>query len=101
MLEIDQMKQLRKLLLECHGLLKTYGEDFWANEIEEIVGQENLERMPNSIRGLFGGMGSFNDLRILEINGHRIKPSEEKIANRRLDTFRERIFEETMKLSRM
>ncbi len=101
MVEIDQMKQLRKLLLECHGFLKTYGEDFWAKEIEKIVGQENQERMLNSIRGLFGGMGSFNDLKILEINGYRIKPSEEKMVNSRLDAFRERIFEETMTLLRM
>ena len=54
----------------------------------------------DSLRNMRGGMGSFTDLIICEINGHRINKSEENFANTELIKLGNLVFTTADKLNR-
>ncbi|HXD86653.1 MAG TPA: hypothetical protein VN641_09175 [Urbifossiella sp.] len=76
-------------------LLERVGEDHWAAWLREDLARirgGNIEGLSH-LRSAFGGMGSFNDLVIHTVNGHRIVPDESDSVNKELDLLRSSIFE--------
>lgn len=73
--------EIQKLLFLIAQLLVLNGEISWSNDIKSILTE--LERNPldsaSKIRGLFGGMGSFNDL-VLHCNGQVLYEENELLA---------------------
>jgi hypothetical protein len=91
---------LEGLLDETIGLLERYGGDQWAVWLRtsrrrlaagDAYGLDHLLRA-------FGGMGSFNDLALMRVNGHRIDPAQEGDVNDLLVRLRSDIWTEAMAL---
>ena len=59
-------------------------------ELRRAGGAADSEGLRARIRGLFGGMGTLNDVAILRLNGHSVENEEE--ANRVLDALREELW---------
>lgn len=82
-------------LQETRALLYDVSETFWAGKIDELLRRAGSEVSPYDARralSWFGGMGSFNDLLISPINGHRLEDGEEDRINHRLSDLREQIY---------
>ena len=87
--------ELRDLLHGAVEILRYVGETDWAGKIEEVVpdeGEPFAESLIRKILSWYGGMGSFNDLVIAEINGHEVSVPEEEILNARLEQLRANIY---------
>ena len=78
------------------------GEVLWATRLQqglskvEAFGANGLD----SILGLFGGMGSFNDLVLHPMNGNDIADHEVGAANERLGELRDQIHAPAQELRR-
>ena len=87
-------EQLSQAINEAIDLLRAFGESFWASRLEE--GRAKVEAYGgnglDSILGLFGGMGSFNDLVLHPMNGHATSASDLGAANERLWDLRNAIY---------
>ena len=87
---------LRQLLEACEALLRSVGEGFWAGRIAEVLGQnregEICNRGIEEVLSWYGGMGSFADLYISQVNGDLVGPEEERGVRQTLDDLRERIY---------
>jgi len=75
----------------------------YADKIESVSNQirhtETSSLSPDeleSVMGLFGGMGSLNDVYISRRNGHVV--DDEAEANRRLDLLREELWQELRRI---
>jgi class 3 adenylate cyclase len=88
---------LRAAIAEAVELLESVGEEHWARILREFRfdGFEGERVMV-----VFGGMGSFTDLIIDPINGHRVHPDRVAEMNLRLRQVRHRIYELAWELSR-
>lgn len=86
--------QLSQAIDAAITLLTSAGESFWATRLEE--GRAKIERYGedslDSVLGLFGGMGSFNDLVLSPVNGHDGSEVDLQAANDRLWDLREQIY---------
>jgi hypothetical protein len=78
------------LLDEAVAVLSPHGETQWSTWLStcarELRAQDahGLDRLLSG----FGGMGSFNDLLVLRVNGHIVDQAHEDAVNRRLDELR-------------
>jgi len=85
----EEETALRVVLLETADLLERVGETHWQGRIRaQLTGLS-----PSAVLGWYGGMGSFTDLLIDPINGHRVEPGRERELNDSLDQLRQRIYE--------
>lgn len=97
------MKTLIQQLMTCEALLRSVGEDFWANKIQSILkrGRDRLELyLLEDILSWYGGMGSFNDLLISKYNDHLVEGKNEEKLNEDLSRLRNEIYHEAMRLKR-
>lgn len=86
-------------MLESH--LRSVGEKFWADKIKSILrnDDESLSTYQlDEILSWYGGMGSFSDLVISELNGHSITEKDEDHLNDELSKIRSRIYKDTVSL---
>jgi hypothetical protein len=81
--------ELAKALEDTLELLDSVGEPFWASKVRGALGSIDLDQ----ILSWYGGMGSFNDLFIATINGHRLKRGQESVTNARLAELRSQVYE--------
>ncbi len=89
---IDELKmQLKDLIAH----LRRYEEKKYLVNFLEILrlleakDRRGLDALKSMMRG---GMGSFNDLVICQINGHKIEKNEEDFANEELERLKNLIF---------
>ena len=86
---------LRLLLKQASLLLNEVEEPFWSSRIDKALVSVDA----HEVLSWFGGMGSFNDLVIANVNGHRVKPSQEPQVNARLDALRSQLYQLAKQLS--
>lgn len=89
-------------LATCAALLRSVGETFWASRIEGMAssGANLTPYQARQIVAWYGGMGSFNDLLIAQINGHAVLQPEEDAINLVLNKLRATIYDEASALGR-
>ncbi len=66
-------RDLTTILSRCATLLQQAGEIFWSQKIQKILLDTNSDltlQHLNEILSWYGGMGSFNDVILSQINGH-------------------------------
>jgi hypothetical protein len=82
-------------LEEAIALLRQVREGHWAAWLSDDLARIRCGDIDglSHLRSAFGGMGSFNDLLIHTINGHRIGPEDYEAINERLNELRSSIFE--------
>lgn len=79
----DQLiKELGVLIL----LLEKHEVSSWASTFKSIQNSVNIgnKKSLDFLTSMHAGMGSFNDLIICQINGHKIEKKEESEANNEL-----------------
>lgn len=94
--EILQLLEQIEIMLEEHQVPS------WPHflaQLKEQFSQAVASRDPSAKRqaledilGIFGGMGSFNDISIDFRAGHRIKPEQVSTVNRELDDLTDRLY---------
>ena len=85
---------------ETVNLLLNHGEGHWftwATSCRAAL-QNNDAVAFDRVLGAFGGMGSFNDLWILSVNGHAVEPDQESTVNDRLTRLRSAIWDDAVAL---
>ena len=73
-------------LRETAELLEMVGESFWSARLRGALAEAQPD--VRAIRSWFGGIGSFNDLVLARVNGHKVGQLTERAANDRLDILR-------------
>lgn len=95
-----RLARLIKSLDETVNLLLNHGESHWfrwATSCRAALHNNDAAAF-DRVLGAFGGMGSFNDLWILRINGHAVEPDQESTVNARLTGLRSAIWDDAMAL---
>jgi len=90
------MESLVDSLNACESLLRSVGEEFWADKLLEVMenrASDAQNRMIEAILSLYGGGGSFNDLIISNENGHTVDPIDEDRLNERLAKLRADLYQ--------
>jgi hypothetical protein len=83
---IELQDRLIKELEDLITHLNTYDEKNWAStflKIQELIDLGDRRGL-DSLKSMRGGMGSFTDLVICQINGHKIDMNQEDFANKEL-----------------
>ena len=90
-----KIKELLSLLNQTIELLDRCGETHWSRWLD--IARKRIENRDFSgityLLSAYGGMGSFNDLLIHPLNGHKIDDDAVPAVNDKLDTLRGRMFE--------
>ena len=83
-------------------ILSTYEETHWLHQIELSIQslKENNFGGISRLLGLFGGMGSLNDLTIHPLNGHKILDDEIDDINDQLRDLLSNIYDLANKVNR-
>lgn len=94
--------EIEYTLKGIRAILKRHHERTWAREfaylvkdfaaIQESANDNSKLEVLERIRGIFGGMGSFNDLSIDHRAGHFIKPEQVRAVNAELDRLSNQLF---------
>jgi len=95
------MNSLVQLLTTCEELLRSVGEVYWADKIEQGIRkcEENRHGCNvDEICSWYGGMGSFNDLIISANNDHILNREDDAKLNDKLNKLRTDIYHEAMRL---
>ncbi|WP_033289971.1 DUF6966 domain-containing protein [Amycolatopsis jejuensis] len=71
----------------------------WASAVRTDIANSDAHCLTR-VLGAYGGMGSFNDLLIHPLNGHRVTLSDVDDVNRQLDGLRTRIRQTALALRR-
>jgi len=84
------MQELQnRLIQELDGLiayLRKYEEQTWSStfaNIQQLIDNGDRRGL-DALKNMCGGMGSFTDLVICQMNGHKIEKEEEDYANKEL-----------------
>lgn len=82
--------------------LNTFEEVSWSSHLKKVrkLIDNGDRRGLDSLKNIRGGMGSFNDLVICQINGHKIEKTQENFANIELMRLGEIVFTTADKLNR-
>lgn len=92
------IEQLQSLIAH----LDKYEESKWSeifSNIQKLI--DNGDRRGiDSLKNMRGGMGSFNDLIICQVNGHRVEKNEENFANTELIKLGSAVSNTTDKINR-
>ena len=78
-----------RLIAELDALiahLNTFEEANWSSiftTIQKLIDSGDRRGL-DSLKNMRGGMGSFNDLIICQVNGHKIEKDQENFANKEL-----------------
>jgi len=98
----DPKEELATILVEITALLERHGETYWR---EWLAGDAQLIRQ-DDVTGLehllsaYGGMGSFTDLVLSPLNGHKITQAEGESVNDRLHALASRAYDIARELQR-
>ncbi len=95
-----RLARLIESLDEIVNLLSTHGESHWitwATSCRAALNDNDAAAF-DRVLGAFGGMGSFNDLSILRVNGHAVEPDQESTVNARLTGLRSAIWDDAVAL---
>ncbi len=87
----DRLMERLELLQK---LLEQAGEEYWPallRQAAELIGKEDIGGVENLL-GLYGGMGSFSDLVLHPLNGHRVAEEDLDRVNRQLTELRSGVF---------
>lgn len=82
--------------------LNTFEEGNWSSiftKVQKLIDNGDRRGL-DSLKNMRGGMGSFNDLVICQINGHKIEKSQEDFANKELMKLGGLVFTTADKLTR-
>ena len=100
------MNELKdKLIKELGDLiahLNIFEEGNWSSifiKVQKLINNGDRRGL-DSLKDMRGGMGSFNDLVICQINGHKIEKNQEEFANKELIRLGELVFATADKLNR-
>jgi hypothetical protein len=87
--------KLMALLNDAVAILTQVGETHWSAWLADCHTQiaADAKSGSNHLLTAFGGMGSFNDLWLCQINGHRVLPADESQINAKLDHLRLRMYD--------
>jgi hypothetical protein len=98
----DRQARLIDLLDEAATLLNTHGETQWTSWLAKCKRKlgTNLDGGLDYVLGAFGGMGSFNDLVVIRLNGYHIQEADEAEVNDKLGELRTNIWAEATALRR-
>jgi hypothetical protein len=98
--EVERARgQLSQGIDEAIQLLRSVGESFWATRL--AAGRSKLEAHGvDWVLGLFGGMGGFNDLVLLPMDGCAVSEVDIRAANERLWDLRNEIYTAAKELRR-
>ena len=94
-----------KLIKELGDLiahLNIFEEGNWSSifiKVQKLIDNGDRRGL-DSLKNMRGGMGSFNDLVICQINGHKIEKNQEEFANKELIRLGELVFATVDKLNR-
>ncbi len=91
-----RFEPLRQELRRALTLLDGVQESHWTSRIRTALGADDVD--PCEVLSWYGGMGSFNDLVIARVNGHRIETGRERTVNDELDQVRKRIYDLAVRL---
>lgn len=96
----ERLERLSSLLDQTSTLLHQYGESHWTAWLATCKRELSTDDVSGLDRllGGFGGMGSFNDLLVMRMNGHRIQQVQEEVVNGRLMALRREIWVEATTL---
>jgi hypothetical protein len=88
-------EKLVALLNDAVEILTQVGETHWSAWLASCRTQiaADAKSGSNHLLTAFGGMGSFNDLWLCQINGHRALPADESEINAKLDDIRSRMYD--------
>ncbi|WP_185994323.1 DUF6966 domain-containing protein [Nocardioides campestrisoli] len=95
-----RLTRLMSNLDETLNLLLNHGENHWfkwATSCRAALHNNDAAAF-DRVLGAFGGMGTFNDLWILSVNGHAVEPDQEATVNDRLTELRSLIWDDAMAL---
>lgn len=92
---MDAATSLEQSLRELNALLSSVDETFWAQWAARAADRIAAGGDPGDVRGVFGGMGSLNDLVIHPVNGHSVTDHQVAAVNQRLKELREKIYAES------
>jgi hypothetical protein len=87
----ESERMLRDALTKTRILLEDAGETYWSSRLRQMA-EKSVIDLP-TIRSWYGGMGSFNDILIAGVNGHRVERHHEKEKNAELNKLRTQIYE--------
>ena len=87
---IADNRTLEDLVHDAVTLLDSVGESSWSSRLRSALAKGFVDR--DEALGWFGGMGSFSDLVLSPVNGHRCSPEEGPAWTAKLDALRDRIF---------
>ena len=62
-------EDIRDLLLKVSVLLKSVGETWWSEKAEKMATRSDGSYSSEAVLSWFGGMGSFNDILLIQRNG--------------------------------
>jgi hypothetical protein len=85
-----RQEELRAKLIDIATLLEGIGESGWATKASIAAAARTID--VDEVFSWYGGMGSFNDLVISGLNGHRVERAHESALNTKLDELREMAF---------
>jgi hypothetical protein len=88
-------KKLVKRLEETVDLLRSHGEERWAQWLSEDAARlrSGDSYGVTHLLSAYGGMGSLNDLIICPENGHRIKKKDVKRVNKRFQALKSEVYD--------
>lgn len=104
MTEIDKLQDI--LLTDLNILIQhldRFEEKFWSDyfrKVYKLIDNGDLRGL-DSLTTMRGGMGSFTDLVICKLNGHKIEKTEEDFANIELMRLGELVFKSADKINRL
>jgi hypothetical protein len=90
----ERVDRLLARLDEGVALLDEHGESHWARWMHTVRAEVQMHDAHGLRRLLqaYGGMGSFNDVVLTNLNGHQFDTKQERIANERLDALRSSMY---------
>lgn len=80
--------KIKSICEEIVQVLESVNDDDWLPSFKELVrSSKETDELKRTIRGMYGGMGSFNDL-VLYNNGVLCKEETEKLDKLRTELFK-------------
>lgn len=92
MVTLKREARILQALKELNLLLEMCGENHWKNQIAAAQNGP-VSKMSKGIVHWYGGMGSFSDLWLSDLNGHNVTEADEDKINQKLSKLRSKLYE--------
>lgn len=92
---IGKREEMEELLKSTKLFLLKHEELYWAGKCDTVLRKKELsyDSALSELASWFGGMGSFSDLVLHELNGHRVADEEYRAVNDKLTALRNALWE--------